>query len=509
MSSHIDNNRIAKNTTMLYLRTLVVMIITLYTSRVILKTLGVDDYGVYQVVGGLVTMFSVISNALSSAISRFITFEIGRGDKERLRRVFSSSLLVQILISVVFIIVVESIGGWFLENKMQIPSGRLEAAFWVLHCSVITFCINLISIPYNACLIAHEHMKAFAYVSVLDAILKLSISYAIGCSPIDHLISYALLLMGESLCIRFLYANYCHRHFEESRAKISFDRSIFKDISSFAGWNFLTNTASVLNSQGVNMLMNVYFGVTVNAARGIASQVESAVMQFVSNFTTAIHPQITKSYAAGELDSMYVLVCRGAKFSYLVMLFLVLPLSFETSLIINTWLVKVPDYAIVFARLSLIMGMLDCLGKTSYYACLATGKMKKYAMIFTPVAVLEFPLAWLFFRLGADVLWAYYTYIIVKALCLCMRLYLNKILIGFDPLVFIKQVYFRIIPVTVLSIIPLVIITQLVSESYFRLGLSIVVSCFTITICSLFFGMTSQERKVILSKLLMLKSGLF
>ena len=500
--SQIDNRRIAKNTVLLYVRTMFVMVIALYTSRVILQVLGVEDYGVYQVIGGLVAMFSVITNALSSAISRFITYEIGKGDKEKLRKIFSSSLLIQLLISAVFILIAESVGGWFLHYKMQIPDGRMFAAEWVLHCSLITFCINLISVPYNACIIAHEHMKAFAYVSVLDAVLKLLICYLITQSPIDRLISYAILLTLISLCIRFIYAHYCHRHFEETRGKLIFDRGVFKDISGFAGWNFFTNTASVFNNQGVNMLINVFFGVTVNAARGIALQVEHAMTQFVNNFTVAINPQITKSYAAGEKDAMYTLVCRGAKFSFLAMLFFSVPIIFETETMLNLWLVKVPAHTVSFVRLSLVLGMLDCLGRSCYTACLATGKMRRYAMLYTPTAILEFPLTWIAFSMGAGVIWAYYLYVIVKGLCLCVRLVLIKDLLGFNPWVFVRNVYGRIFPVTAFSIVPILLLCSSMTASNLRLVLSIIVGCASVAVSSFFVGMTRGERVAVANKIL-------
>lgn len=500
MSAQVNNKRIAKNTAMLYIRTMFVMVVTLFTSRVILRTLGVEDYGVYQVIGGLVAMFSVISNALSSAISRFITYEIGKGNKERLRKIFSSSVIIQILMSIIFLIIAESIGGWFLHSKMQIPDGRMFAAEWVLHCTLITFCINLISVPYNACLIAHEHMKAFAYVSVLDAVMKLSISYAIDISPFDHLISYVILLMTLSICIRYIYARYCHKHFEESRGRIVFDKSLFKEISGFAGWNFFTNAASVFNNQGVNMLINVFFGVTVNAARGIAQQVEHAVINFVGSFTTAINPQITKSYAAGEMDAMYRLICRGAKFSYLAMLFFALPIMFEAEIILKTWLVKVPDYSVDFVRFAMVLGLQDCLGKACYTASIATGKMKRYAAIYTPVAILEFPLVWIAFKLGADVIWAYYLYIVVRSLCLIVRLYLLKDLLDFNPMTFVKEVYARIALNTALAVIPSFLVIQTIPEGYLRLVLNLFVGCSSVAIASFFVGLTKVERNVIMSK---------
>lgn len=503
--SQINNKRIAKNTILLYARTLVVTLISLYTSRVILKVLGVEDYGIYQVVGGMVAMFAILSNALSSAISRFITYEIGKGDKERLSLIFSSSRIIQLVLSVVVIIVAEIIGVWFLENKMQIPEGREIAAFWVLQCTLVTFCLHLISVPYNACIIAHEHMGAFAYISIIDAFLKLGICYLIAQSTFDRLIFYAVLLTTVALIIRSLYVIYCHRHFEESRSRMQFDKSIFKEMAGFAGWSFFSNSASLFNSQGVNMLINVFFGVTANAARGLANQVEHAVLHFVNNFTVAINPQITKSYANNEMDAMYLLVCRGAKFSYLAMLIFALPLLFETETVLNLWLTTVPPYTIVFVRLSLILGLLDCLGKSSFTACLATGKLRRYALIITSIAILEFPLSWLFFALGFSVVSAYYIYIFVKAGVLAARLYLLKYMLGFQPMVFIKQVYLRIIPITILSVLPMFIILNVCGMSFIRLILSVIIGVISVSFFTYIIGLTHSERKAITKKLYLIR----
>ena len=326
----INNQRIAKNTFLLYLRTIFVLAVSLYTSRLVLKVLGVDDYGIYQVVGGMVTMFGILSNALSAAISRFITFELGSGNVERLKRLFSTSVVVQYVLAGIVFIIAEVVAIWFMETEMQLPKGREFAAKCVLHCSLFTFCVNLISIPYNACIIAHEHMKAFAYMSVVDVVLKLIACLGVMYTPIDKLISYSIFLAVISISIRILYRFYCKKHFEETRGSIAFDWSMFKEMLGFSGWSFLTNANGILNTQGVNMLINVFFGVTVNASRGISSQVESAVLQFVNNFTMAVNPQIIKSYATGDMQGLYTLVCRGAKFAYFAMFIMVLPLVCET-----------------------------------------------------------------------------------------------------------------------------------------------------------------------------------
>lgn len=495
-----NNKRIAKNTLMLYVRTLFVMVISLYTSRVVLQVLGVEDYGVYQVVGGLVAMFSVISSSLSSAISRFITFEIGRGDVERLKRIFSTSIIIQLCLCVIVALAVEIGGLWFMHTEMQIPAGRLEAAEWVLHCSVLTFCLNLLSIPYNASIIAHEHMKAFAYVSVVEAMLKLGILFLIVYSPIDSLVTYAILLTVVAALIRLAYTVYCHKHFEETKTKLIFDKSIFKEMFGFSGWSFFNNTSFILNNQGVSMLMNVFFGVTVNAARGIAIQVESAVLQFVNNFTTALNPQITKSYANGDLDSMYKLVCRGAKFSFFSMLILSLPIILEANQILSIWLTKVPEHTVIFVQLSMIMGMCDCIGTTGYTACMATGKLKRYSLTLTPLIVLEFPLSWLLFYYGASVESSYYLYILIKLLVLFVRMYLMQRMIGLNCLMYIKGVFFPIVLTTLFSIILPILIIIFMDEDILRFFILLIVSAISVIVSVLFLGMTRIERNMIIQK---------
>lgn len=496
-----NNRRIAKNTAMLYMRTLLTMFISLYTSRVILEALGIDNYGIYQVVGGTVAMFSIISSSLSGATSRFITFEIGRGNKEKLKKIFSTSLVIQLILAAIIFILAETIGLWFIEFKMQIPPERIDAAIWVLQFSLLTFCINLLSVPYNACIIAHEHMSAFAYIGIFEAVIKLIICYLIIISPIDRLISYAVLTMLFAIVVRIIYTIYCKKHFEESNVKLGFDKTIFKEMLGFSGWNFFNNTSYILNNQGVNMLMNIYFGVAVNAARGIAIQVETAVLQFVNNFTVAINPQITKSYASGDLNSMYKLVCRGAKFSYFSMLFLALPIIIEAEQILSIWLVNIPEHAVAFVQLSLVMGMCDCIGNSGYTACMATGKLKRYSIIITTIACLEFPFAWFVFSAGAPPEYAYYTYIIVKAIVLFVRMYLMESMIGLKCSMYIRNVFLPISLTTIAAIILPIAVYIILESSIVRFFAVVCTSVLTVVFSTLYLGMTSNERNVIIYKI--------
>lgn len=496
-----NNKRIVKNTLLLYFRTIFIMLISLYTSRVILNALGVEDYGIYNVVGGVVAMFSLISGSLSNAISRFITFELGRGDTNKLGIIFSTSVNIQLGISLLIMILGAVIGGWFLNTHMNIPEGRIPAANWVLYCSLLMFCINLISIPYNACIIAHEHMAAFAYVSILEASLKLLICYLIVISPFDKLISYAILLVFVALIIRFVYGIYCNRHFEECDYHFVYDRSILRQMGNFAGWQFLANGCWLLNTQGVNILINMFFGVTLNAARGIATQVDGAIQQFVNNVMTAVNPQITKDYAAGKIKEMFILVCRGAKFSYFLLMLLALPVILETEYILMLWLKNVPNYTIVFLRLTIIGSMLNMLGGTGLTACFATGKIKTYSIWITSIGILVFPFTWIAFEYGLPVESTYIIFIIIYIAVNIVRLYIMKYIMHFPPILFVRKVIIPMLIVTPVAAILPFIVVNILESSFWRLCLTVIVSLISSFISIYFMGLTNNERSSVKRKI--------
>ena len=498
MSNNSANNkRIAKNTLFLYFRTLVILVVSLITSRVILNVLGVEDYGTYNVVGGIVAMFHAVSGALSSAISRFITFELGKGNKNRLSLIFSSSVNIQFGISLIVLLIGEIVGVWFLNYKMNIPVERVPAANWVLQCSLLTFCINLISVPYNACIIAHEKMKAFAYVSILDAFLKLSVCYLIMVSPWDKLISYAVLLLCVSIIIRMTYGIYCHRNFEESHYKLVYDREVLKEMTGFAGWNFFTNSAYVFNTQGVNLLINLFFGVSVNAARGIATQVDHAVMQLVNSFTTALNPQITKNYAAGDMDAMFQLVCRGAKFSYMLLFLFALPIMVETEYVLTIWLKIVPDHAVNFVRLAIIASLVHVIGKTGYTASMATGKIRRYVLWVTTVGCMVFPFTWLAFEFGAPSEATYIVFIVVYVVVEAVRLWVMKGLLDFPISMFMREVVLKVLLVTIVSVPLPFLFASYFPPSSLRMVMSMIIAVVSGGLCVFYLGLTHGERQLI------------
>lgn len=502
MSDYQSNNkRIAKNTIVLYARTLLTMVVALFTSRVVLNALGVENYGIYNVVGGFVGMLSILSGSLSSAISRFITYELGKGDKLKLGRIFSSSLNIQIAMAFVVAIVGEIVGVWFLNSHLNIPADRLSAANWVFHCSLLVFIFNLLYVPYNACIIAHEKMTAFAYMSIIDVTFKLAIAYLILVSPWDRLSFYSIALLVQSVLMTSVYMIYCLRKFEECKYKFCHEKGLLKEMMSFAGWTFFTGGAAIFNTTGLNILINIFFGVTLNAARGIASQVEGVLMRFVSDFTTAINPQITKSYAAGEIDFMNILVCRGAKFSFLLLFFLVLPFMFEAEMILTLWLKMVPEHTVTFFRLTMIGAMVNILGYSGYTACMATGDIKRYTVIITSVGFLVFPLTWIAFALGLPAEACYVIYILVYSAILFVRLWIMQGLMNFPVMLYIREVIAKISSVVLLALpLPLIV--------YFSLDYGVIrfflcsFICVLSSITSIYaVGLSTSEKQFIQSKL--------
>lgn len=503
MDNQVKNKkRLAKNTIILYCRSIVTILITLFTSRVVLQVLGVADYGIYNVVGGVVAMFSIISGSLTHSISRFLNYELGRGHSKDLNKIFNTSIIILFALGLIVIIIGATVGVWFVNNKLNIPRQSIIAANWVLGCSLIAFIINLLSIPYNAAIVAHEKMSAFAYASIIDVSLKLIIVYLLYLSPIDKLISYSILMVFVSIIMRGIYSIYCNRKFPECKFKVVFDKKIIKDISGFAGLTFFTNGVTMFNSQGVNILINIFFGVTLNAARGIANQAESAIIRFVNDFTTAINPQLIKGYAAGQLKETYQLTCSGARYSYYLFLCMGLPAIIEAPLIMKIWLNNVPDYTVLLFRLSIIGAMIRSLGNTSDIICMATGNIKRYVFIITSISFLVFPLTWLAYKLGAPVETTYILYIVIYSIVTTMRLWEMKRLTGFNPWTFVRTVYIKIILVTSCSILLPLLVMPLMEDNILRLIVTIIVSEISIAISVYYLGLTLNEKSFVSNKIM-------
>lgn len=484
------------------------MAVYLYTSRVVLNALGVYDYGIYNVVGGFVAMFSILTGSLSAAVSRFITFELGIGDKKNLNRVFCTAVNVQLLFIGIIVILMETIGLWYLNYKMVIPEDRVIAANWVFQFSVLSFAVNLWSVPYNASIIAHEKMSAFAYISLFDAFFKLLIAFIILYNPIDRLVYYGFLIMLVYLFDRIIYSFYCKKHFEECVYYPIFDRKLMKKMLGFAGWNFFGAGSGQLMTQGVNMLFNVYFGVVVNAARGISDIVDGALMQFVNNFTMAINPQITKSYASGDKLYMFELIFRGAKISFFLIMIIAVPILCCTEFILGIWLGIVPEHAVNFVRLSLLISMISVLSNTMVTAMLATGNIRKYQIIVGGLGMFVFPIAWSLFYIGMQPEIAYVVTILIYFLQFVCRLFLLREMVGMSIREYIRRVLLNVIVVVISATIIPITIALNVTHNLFNLVLISIVSVLCCGLSIWVIGLDMQERYFILKTINTLKKKL-
>lgn len=492
-----NNKRIARNTLLLYIRMFLMMLVTLYTSRIVLSNLGIKDYGIYNVVGGFVAMFSIISNSLATAISRFITYELAKGNLESLRRIFSSSVTIQLVLSLLIIVLAESIGIWFINHKLDIPSNRLISANWVFQFSIMTFIVNLISVPYNAAIIAHEKMSAFAYIGILEVLGKLIIAYGISISPIDKLIFYSILMFCISLIIRNVYSFYCTRHFTECKFAFRWDKRLLYQMFSFAGWNLLGSGSFILMTQGVNILINIFYGVTLNAARGIATQVDSAIQQFTNNFTTAINPQIIKTYANKDFEYLHKLICGGSKYSFFLMWIIAMPVLLETNTILHIWLLNPPKYASLFLKLTICISLLSTISNTLITSILATGNIKNYQIIIGGIGMCVFPIVFIGYKYGAKPEFAYYTQFTIFIFQLISRMILVEKAIKLTRSTFFKKVLFNNIKIVTTSIIIPITIIYTMEPSIPRLIITLI-SCITCSIVSIYFlGLSREEQEIV------------
>lgn len=499
-----NNKRIAKNTMLLYGRMLLLMAISLYTSRVILNALGVEDYGIYNIVGGVVAMFSMLSGSLSAAISRFITFELGKGNKENLAKVFSASVTIQLGICAIVILLAETVGLWFLNSKMVIPENRLYAANWVYQLSLVTFVISLVSIPYNAAIIAHERMSAFAYISIFEAVNKLIVAYFIIISPFDKLIFYAIMIAMIAIIIRLIYGVYCKKRFEECTYHFIYDHELLKQMFGFAGWNFIGASSALLRDQGGNIVINLFCGPAVNAARGIAFQVNTAVHSFVTNFMTALNPQITKSYASGDYQYMMTLIFQGARLSYYILLLLSLPVIVNTHYILHIWLGQVPEHTVLFVQLVLIFGMCESISSPLITAMLATGKIRNYQLVVGGFQMLNLPVSYILLRFGAIPETVLIVAIVISQLCLVSRLYMLRGLIGLKARDFIKKVYANVIEVTILSVIVPFLLAIVLNNDFLNFIVLSIITIVSTLLVVFYVGCTMEERQFVVSKVKMM-----
>ena len=451
-----NNKRIAKNTLFLYVRMLLMMAVSLYTSRIVLEVLGVTDYGIYNVVGGIVSMLGFLNSSMSNAVQRFLSYDIGKGADGKVAHVFNVALLAHFIIALVVFVILELVGVWYLNNHMVLPPERLPAANWVLQCTIVTTLFSIIQVPYNGIIIAKEDMGIYAYVSIFEAVLKLLIVYMLLMGSFDRLKLYAVLMMVATVVVLMINRIYCIRTYDEAHYKFVRDKVLLKEMTSFASWNMIGEVAWVMTGQGVNMILNIFFGPAINAARGLADQVNAAVMRFVNNFQTALNPQIIKSYSAGEIDDMKSLLYIGTKLSYFVLFLLVLPIIFEMDFILGLWLHDVPEHTTLFCKLILISSLTACVSNLLAQVAKAYGKIRKYQIIVSLFLLLNFPFSYFILVLGASAEMTVVVNIVIQGILLFVRLLLIRPMIALSIKQFVLNVMIPIIGVTgVAVVIPL------------------------------------------------------
>lgn len=395
-----DNIRIVKNTGILYVRMLILMFLGFYTSRVVLNSLGVVDYGVYNVVGGIVAVFSILTTAMSGTTQRYITIALGENNINKLKETFSVGLSIHLIISLILFICIEILGLYFLYNYAVIPKDRLTAAFWVFQISTITAILTIINVPFNGTIIAHEKMSAFAFFSIIDVVTKLLICFILPYTSLDKLIVYACLLFISSIINFISMQIYCIKKFIEAKYKLSWNKGMFKSMFGMTSWSLIDKVAYIGFAQGVTLVTNIFFGPAVNAASGIASQGSNVISQFTQNFQVAVNPQITKSYANGDLENMHKLIIRSAKFSCFLLLYLIIPIFFEAEILLKLWLGNVPDHAVLYLKLSLITSLINAIINPLQTSNMACGRVRNYLLARNLILLLILPVTYFTYKFG-------------------------------------------------------------------------------------------------------------
>lgn len=491
----VSNKRIAKNTIMLYIRMLITMVVSLYTSRVVLEVLGVDDFGIYNVVGGIVVILSFLNNSMATSTQRFLNFELGTNNKEGVKRVFSTAIVLHLIIGAIILILALTVGFYFLEYEMNIAFDRMVAARYVFVYSILTFIFQTVTVPYNSIIIAHEKMSAYAYLSIVEVFLKLLIVYLIRVIGGDHLITYALLSFIVIVLIRVAYIIYSKRHFEEAVfAHEYIDKQKFKQMFSFSSWSIVGNLGYILHTQGMSIVTNIYFNTAINAAQGIANQVNSAVTSFTTNFQVALNPQIVKSYAAKEIESMHQLIFRGCKFSYFLVLIFTIPIIVEAPQILNIWLTTIPPETVEFVRLILIVTLINSFSNIMSVAQGATGKVKTYQIVLTSLGLLHIPFAMLFFELGFPAYYGTVVYIFLSLILMTTRVLFVTKSIKLKLSEFVKQVCIPTMLVTTISFLLSIVIHRALPATTLGFICSCLLSIISIIIIIFFVGLNKGER---------------
>lgn len=499
-SQTTDNNkRIAKNTLLLYFRMLLMMFVTLFTSRVVLDKLGVTDYGIYNVVGGVVAMLGFLNSSMSNAVQRYLSFEIGKNNEAGVNRIFNVSLFAHAGIAVFVFVVMEIVGVWYLNTHMNIPAERMDAANWVLQCSIFTTLFTIVQVPYNAIIISKEQMGIYAYISILEVVLKLLVVYMLAIGNFDKLKLYSVLIMVVTIGIVMIYRFYCTRKYKEAKFKFIKDWNLLKQIVGFASWNMLGELAWVFTGQGVNIILNSFFGPVVNAARGLAEQVNGAVNRFVANFQTAVNPQLIKNYASDQLGEMKTLLFRSTRFSYYLLLALSLPIILKMDFILHLWLKEVPDYTTDFCQLVLVSSLVSTLSNLLAQVARAYGKIRNYQIIVSIFLFLNFPLSYIVLKFGGSPLSTMFVNIGINAMLLFVRLRLTNRMIQMTYGSFIRNVLFPVIIVTAVALVIPLTIYFMLDNSIISFIIVCLVSFVSVGVSIYALGMNANERLYVLA----------
>lgn len=497
--SKTDNKRLSKNTLVLYLRMIFTMVLNLYTSRLVLQALGVEDFGIYNVVGGAVTMLSFINSSLGNANSRFIAVTLGKGDESELKKVFSCIISIHYFFALILLLVFETVGLWFVQTQLVIPAERMGAAMWVYQSAVLSAVILIISSPYNGMIIAHERMGAFAFISIMDAVLKFGLALSLLFIGFDKLIYYAILHVLIQVLIRFIYVIYCKRNFVESKYKLMYDKEVSRPILSFAGWTLTGNLAMMGYTQGLNILLNIFFGPVVNAARGVSVQVQAAARIFFASFQTAINPQIMKSYAQEELERMHTLVIASSRFSYYLMLLVSIPLVLHTQYILELWLGDVPDYSAPFVQIMLVVSLINTLSNPTMTALQATGRIKVVQIVESTLLLLVVPIAYICLKFfNIDPVEVFVVYFIIEFITQFVRVFMIYPMIKLPVSHYFTKVLWPLTKVTVLSCSICYLICYFLNvKSFIRLCMASIIYVIVIALIIYCFGIFITEREFI------------
>ncbi len=495
-----DNRRIAKNTIFLYIRTFVSMIVSLYTSRKILEALGVEDFGIMNVVGGVITLMAFINGSMSVATQRYLTYELGRGNGGNFNSVFNIALRVHAIIAAIVLLAAETVGLWFVNTHLNIPEARMGAANWIYQATVLSSVLGIIQTPYNAAIVSHEHMHIYAYVGLGETFARLLIVLGLLIYPYDRLAIWGFAFFALQLIISVIYRWYCIRKFDNCGFRLRcWDKKLFKSMLGFTGWNMFGTVAWTAKDQGASILLNIFGGPVYNAARGVSGQVTGAIRNLVSGFQTAVNPQITKNYASGNREATCSLLCKSSKFSFFLMLIVSVPVLAEIDYILKLWLVEVPPMAALFTRLVVLESLFDTLAGPMITSLMATGRIKWYQIVVGTILLLNIPIAYILLKAGFHISTPLIVSIVFMLLGNVWRVIFCRNMLGLSVRTYLRTVIMPVTLISLLSIIPVAIINNIMEQGFLRLMINVVVSITTVGTLVYSIGLTGSERNFILN----------